>query len=367
MAISKRQNADGTLSYKAMHWNRSVLIATKSFARKIDAVAWLSHQKANRMDALCGRIKGKRMSLKSFVLDHYLVKATVSEGTLKEYRQTFEKHVFPRFGNWQLSEIYKSDWSEFLGNLMGTQISRARVNRIRSTISAAYRMAISEGYTKDNPINGLPWHRENTSEIKTWNHHEVQTFLSYAECRPLFPMYLMAYETGMRFSELVGLKWDCVDLIERRITVRRAWCTKTKTLSETTKSGHMRTLPMSEYLRQNLMKLRNSSTEFVFQVDSKPISYHSLKSRFKTDQKNASVKLIGFHGFRHTFASHFLMNGGALPELKEILGHADFETTLRYSHLCKDYLLKKASIVSYQPTENSSVLRPFKPFTSHGA
>lgn len=365
MAITKRMTRKGA-RYKATVWRAGRPICTKSFARKIDAQLWLQNQKQQRIDRQCGRLRGDSLSLRQFVTDEYLRKATVSPGTLKEYTQTFTKHIFPKLGSWNLMEISRADWADFLSALITGGMSNARANRVRSTVSAAYRHALREGVVLTNPLHGLPWYRENTRDISHWRIEEAQTFLNHCQssCRELFPLYLMGYETGMRFSELVGLKWDCVELHEQRITVRRAWCSRTKSLQQTTKSGHKRVLPMSEILRERLIAMRAGPDEFVFRASDKPISYHSLKSRFKTDQKRAGVRRIGIHGLRHSFASHFLMNGGALPELKEILGHADYETTLRYAHLADDYLLKKASLVKFQPSEDSQKIVRLEPNSS---
>jgi len=56
------------------------------------------------------------------------------------------------------------------------------------------------------------------------------------------------------------------------------------------------------------------------------------------------VPVINFHSSRHTFATHFLLNGGALFQLKVLLGHADLETTLRYSHVNNESLIQASSL-----------------------
>ena len=63
--------------------------------------------------------------------------------------------------------------------------------------------------------------------------------------------------------------------------------------------------------------------------------------------REAGVRKIRFQDLRHTFASHFMMNGGDIYHLKEILGHSDIKTTMRYVHLLKTFLVDKADIVSF--------------------
>ncbi len=51
----------------------------------------------------------------------------------------------------------------------------------------------------------------------------------------------------------------------------------------------------------------------------------------------ANIRKSRFHDFRHTFARHFIMRGGGLKELQELLGHKDIKMTMRYAHLSKKH------------------------------
>ena len=64
----------------------------------------------------------------------------------------------------------------------------------------------------------------------------------------------------------------------------------------------------------------------------------------------ADVKKIRFHDLRHTFASHYVMNGGNIFELQQILGRSDTKTTMRYSHFSPDHIAHTANIVRFSYT-----------------
>jgi hypothetical protein len=70
----------------------------------------------------------------------------------------------------------------------------------------------------------------------------------------------------------------------------------------------------------------------------------------------AGVPYIGIHGLRHTFASHYMMRGGSIYDLKSLLGHASIETTMRYAHLSPTHLASKVSLVQFTPDVEVNVI-----------
>ena len=62
-------------------------------------------------------------------------------------------------------------------------------------------------------------------------------------------------------------------------------------------------------------------------------AWGQIRTAFKTALARAGIKAFRFHDLRHTAASHLLMRGATLPEVKEILGHSDIRMTMRYAHL----------------------------------
>ena len=66
-----------------------------------------------------------------------------------------------------------------------------------------------------------------------------------------------------------------------------------------------------------------------------------------------------FHDLRHTFASHFMMNGGNIYDLQKILGHTSLEMTQRYAHLAPEHLIQASNVVSFGANlKNSANIAP---------
>ena len=109
-----------------------------------------------------------------------------------------------------------------------------------------------------------------------------------------------------------------------------------------------------DFIFEPLRKRETDLRKIIYKRGIKPlvkdkyclISNHFYKDVFLQIIKDADLKSIGLHGLRHTFASQFMMNGGDLYELKNILGHKNISNTEIYAHLSPDYLAKSRNIVS---------------------
>jgi integrase len=154
-------------------------------------------------------------------------------------------------------------------------------------------------------------------------------------------LYLAALATGMRAGELAGLEWQHVNLDARLIMVQRSFAGPTK-------SGHARPVPILDTLLSDLREWRlRHPGRFVFtnrdggMLDKSARAFQEILHRvldraaFPSETKaNGRVRrYVTFHGLRHTFASHWMMNGGDVFKLQQILGHQSMAMTLRYAHL----------------------------------
>ena len=171
---------------------------------------------------------------------------------------------------------------------------------------------------------------------------EIARFLRAAEEEGglEFVLYATAIYTGMRQGELAGLCWANVNFDTRLITVEKSWSGETKT-------GEVRYVPILDVLLPVLRAWRlKCSGKYVFPNSEGGMfakcarvfqeTFHSILDRagFPDVQRHGKLRsYIRFHDMRHTFASHWMMNGGDLFRLQAILGHASPQMTMRYAHL----------------------------------
>jgi integrase len=153
----------------------------------------------------------------------------------------------------------------------------------------------------------------------------------------LFTMYAVSGLAGLRLGEVCGLRKSDVELDKRIRNVRRSF-------DDPAKSGKPRMVPILDDLLPALQVwLDGLSTELVF-TGAKGKMLRRDAPYFRPDRNLGRVleragfprTYISFHGFRHTFASLYMMAGGDLFRLQKLLGHQSIETTQRYAHLAPD-------------------------------
>ena len=97
-------------------------------------------------------------------------------------------------------------------------------------------------------------------------------------------------------------------------------------------------MPINDTLAElfrTIRKKQGLTSEYVFIYQGKRIK--DVKTAYNAALKRAGVLDANFRTLRHTFASHFVMRGGSLKALQEMLGHSNIKTTMRYAHLSQEH------------------------------
>ena len=168
--------------------------------------------------------------------------------------------------------------------------------------------------TKDNVTIGIEWRFERLEEAaeQTKNPH-------------IWPIIVFAIETGMRRGEILGLRWEHVDL-ERRIA-----------FLPLTKHGISREVPLSTTAAQVLTGQRQrNDTPSPFPATSNAfrLAWERLRSR-------AGLSDLRFHDLRHEAISRFFELGLNIPEVAVISGHKEPRMLFRHTHLRAEEIVHK--------------------------
>jgi integrase len=331
--------------------------ASKNFARKIDAIhfqeqAKLDDRVVENIDFTFGEAS------EEWLINHAEVrKAPKSVAT---DRQMLQRNLLPRFGKMALNRISPELVDRMILEMKRTGASDSTINRNLEVMRAIYYYCIKRRKTQFNPVSAVGLFKVQLPPIVFWTKEEADKFLRYVEAKYegtrreiIAFLYKFALNSGMRMGEILALSWHEVDIENRLITVRRSFDSYERRIRERTKSGRIRHVPINSALYEELSVMKKKRVhELVFTVDGKPLDRSNLTFYFQRDSVEAGVRKIRFHDMRHTYASHFMMNGGDMYHLKEILGHADMTMTQRYAHLSRSFLVDKADTVCFTTKDN---------------
>ena len=155
----------------------------------------------------------------------------------------------------------------------------------------------------------------------------------YSECNDwLLPFVAIALNTGLRHREILALEWDDIDLDSQKIKVR-------SDNSFTTKGKRNRVIPISVFLQGVLKKAPKHITcpYIIFTKQGDSPWPTGVRSMFKRALKRAGLPVsFRVHDLRHTFATTLAANGVDIVTIKNLLGHTDIQTTMKYLHAAPD-------------------------------
>ncbi len=328
-------------------------IRSPYFKRKADVKSWKAKFLSNRELA---KVHGEdfkvpvKMTIQEYFKNWYETKILTqrAESTSRCYEHIFRIHLIPRFGKLFLNELTIGHLDELVKDLLEKGYRPKGVNNIIQSLKALFSDAEKKNIIRSNQFKNY----ENLKVPKLpphfWSHMEIRQFLQGSMHEPLYPLFVIALNTGMRRGELAGLCWDRIDFQRNMIEVSRIL--DRFGLRSTTKTGIARHVPMNEIVKATLLDLsKTSKSKFVFSHESgEALDAHHLYRDFTKAQKKAEMdKIIRFHDLRHCFASHFMMNGGNLYDLQKILGHTQYEMTQIYAHLSPEHLAQATQILSF--------------------
>jgi integrase len=269
----------------------------------------------------------------------------------------------PLFGNLLLKNIKKAQVDSIVSNLRENGYSGKGINNIIGVLKVIMGDAKKRNFLLTNPLEN---YKKCTEEIRGdvyFSKMEIMQFLMSNSEDELLSLYLVALNTGMRRGELCGLWWDRIDFQTRQITITR---TRDRNgTSETTKTKLKRIVPMNDEVYRTLLEIRRKQLnhQFVFcHSNGNPMDPNHIYRFFRMAQNRAGFsRKLRFHDLRHTYASHFMMNGGSVFDLQKILGHSKIEMSMRYAHFSPDHLRAAIKTVSFSLVPNDASKGDLRP------
>lgn len=258
----------------------------------------------------------------------------------KSYQKSFTStetnlrvHVLPRWAKLKLTEIHQKDVAIWLAEKGAQGLAPATVEKIRVLFHRSFELArrwnVVGGET--NPVKGIPRPQINNARERYLSRDEIQRLLRACEAslNPQLKFIVgLLLLTGARVSELLSAQWQHIDLD------RQLW------LIPTSKNGKHRYVPLSQSAVNIIQRVpKFDGCPWLIPNPETRQPFVSFKHSWQTAREKAGLDGLHVHDLRHTAASLMAASAIDLYTIGKVLGHADYKSTARYSHLANDTLL----------------------------
>jgi integrase len=255
------------------------------------------------------------------------------------------KHLSVSFGNMLLTDIGPLPIERYkLERLRAA--APATVNREIALLKHLFNMADQWGvYRGRNPVKGVKFLSEDSLRFRSLTEEEEARLLQC--CSPyLQDLVTFAIHTGLRLGDILNLKWKEVDIGQDAITFLAQ---KTQRILE---------VPLNNEAARVVRGWHGiRKCEYVFYNPETGNQFKDLWLGLKKACHKAALKGVTWHTFRHTFASRLTHQGADLVTVKELLGHANIATTMRYAHTNRDSKKRAVRLLGNSSDKTVTVLK----------
>lgn len=300
----------------------------KTFPTKAEALAWetwLKSQVQQSPEWQPARKDNRRLSeLVDLWFKHHGMNLRAGKDTYSRL-----KHLCDALGDPAAEQFRPNMFAEYRARRLQDGISASNLNREHAYLRAVFNELIRLGQWKtENPLSKVRQFKVSERELSFLTLEQAQLLLDTLKAGRSRDAWLTAQiclATGARWSEAEELRVSQMRNGAIHFTG--------------TKSGKNRTVPISE----NLGAMINAHLEERYGEDKATATRFFMYgySAFREAVEKCSLELPKgqlTHVLRHTFASHFIMNGGNILVLQRILGHSSLTMTMRYAHLAPEHL-----------------------------
>ena len=313
----------------------------------------------------------------NFVFDRYISMKTELRGTTRStYTYMYDHYVRDGFGHSRIADVKYSDILMFYLRLMEEKgLMVGTIDSIHSTLRPTFELAVRDEIIRHNPCDKV------MAELKkkTGNVHDIRhaltveqqaAFVDYIADNPFLykwhPLFVVMLGTGMRIGEVLGLRWEDIDLEKRTISVNHSLtyyaregsrtCTNAISLPKT--EAGIRTIPVIDAVYDAFNEQRDYAKEFggcISEIDG--MSDFIFFNRYNEVHKPAAVNKVirsiienynsgeivkarrehrepvilphfSCHHLRHTFCTRLCEGDVNIKVIQEIMGHKDIQTTM---------------------------------------
>lgn len=308
-------------------------------------------------------------------MNDWLVSVKKNELKPKSYdrlEQTINLYVSPSIGQIQLQAVSSKDIQKMINDLRDSGKSHSTIKKAYDAVNACFKLGVIQKTVASNPATGVSIPSKKllpSKKIQFYSKEEAALLVSYAMSKwgngkrryPLGAFVPLLLNTGLRMSELLGLRWkQDIDLDNRTLTVHQNVAFVRDRDDETgikhkliiqdtvkTEAGQNRTIPLNNAAYTALLDIYQVTGDQSYVMTTsagtivKPRQLDQMFRRIATATQLPEEKIYGLHSLRHTFATLLLSNGVDIKTVSTLLGHSDVSITYNtYIHVLKEQKAK---------------------------
>lgn len=309
-------------------------------------------------------LKTNSYTLQDWIIE-YLEKYKKNElkiTTYTSYLGFYRKHILNSdIGKMKLDNLKAADLQEYYNEKLIEGYNSKTVRAIGIIINSALEKAYFLRMIQENPNRFTSLPKKKKYEARALTMEEVNTIVKNARDEKLYPIFVTAVYTGMRKGEIMALKWENVDLENRKIYVRGSLCRVTSEKPDTDgkfashyeilepkTAKSIRMIPMLDQVYEALVEQKRRQAQDIAEnqemyinqgfVFADEIGQHLQQRDFMKDYhkllKKYGVPDVRFHDLRHTFATMLVQSDVSMPMVQQILGHSNIATSIDiYTHI----------------------------------
>lgn len=355
----KRKNNEGSIyKYKSGYRTQITLLdgrrISKSFPTEIEALSWKNEQ-LNDLN------QGSFVSPTDLTVGEWAYTYLETYAKPRTVIRTYERylsmlpHLSP-IGNYKLQDLRPIHIQKLLNEVKvkrGVTLvtaSDSTKKKVYSLLMMIYKQAIHEGITKVNPVLGVKTPKQEQTKVEVFTKEEIELMKVYHEPDNRNHLIaLIALATGMRLSEILGLRWIDIDFEKLTLSINQTVQYDSKSqlvVGKTKNEKSKRTIGISQELADVILKQPQRSNFVLSTIDGKPLRQSTLESWWKKFLADKGIVYKKFHALRHTHATLLVNAGIPITDISSRLGHSKTSTTLdiyAHSNKCDKNLVRISS------------------------
>ena len=373
------QRKDGTYDYRwrtAGGKRHSIYVKTLAELREKEEQLQRDKSEGIRTDA-------KNVTVNDIYEMWINLKKGLKDNTFQNYQYMYKMFVYPNLGQLKVVKLKRSDVRRFYNMLADERnLKVSTIDSIHTVLHQVLELAVEDDYLRKNPASNVlkelkQAHNFDTEKRKALTMQEQELFLQFLEnsrqYRHWKPIFEVMLGTGMRVGEIIGLRWEDIDLDENTISVNHTLVYYNHAKNgcyfnintPKTKSSN-RIIPMIDSVKQAFLEEKeyqemvgitcqaviDGYTNFIFvNRFGNPQNQSTLNKALRRIVRDCNDEILekskkanpvllprfSCHSLRHTFTTRLCETGVNVKVIQDVLGHSDISTTMNiYADATKD-------------------------------